>query len=125
MCVCVCDKVSAMVGLRHENVDRLLGVSCSERPFYLVTERFDHGSLRDRLRDGTVPADNVDALFDVCIQAVGALAFLESQRYVLHRAVATSQFIVARQDGLIKLSGFERARRVVDDEYLVYTHSQY
>jgi len=54
-----------------------------------------------------------------CVQAVAALAYLESQRYVIHRAVATKNFLVASDDGLIKLSGFERARRVADDDYLV------
>ena len=62
-------QVTAMAGLRHENVDRLIGVSSAERPFYLLTERHDRGTLRDCLRDGCVPSDNVEALFDVCIQA--------------------------------------------------------
>jgi len=53
------------------------------------------------------------------VQAVGALAYLESQRYVIHRAVASKNFLVASDDRLIKLSGFERARRVCDDDYLV------
>jgi len=112
-------QVTAMAGLRHENIDRLIGVSCSERPFYVVTERYDGGTLRDSLRDATIPPDNVEALFDVCIQAVGALAYLETQRYVIHRAVASKNFLVAGEDRLIKLSGFERARRVSDDDYLV------
>ena len=62
-------QVTAMAGLRHENVDRLVGVNSAQRPFYLVTERHDRGTLRDCLRDGSVPSDNVEALFDVCIQA--------------------------------------------------------
>jgi len=52
-------------------------------------------------------------------QAVCALAYLESQRYVIHRAVATDSFLVASDDRLIKLSHFEHARRVADDDYLV------
>jgi len=108
-----------MVGLRHENIDRLIGVSCSERPFYLLTEHYDRGTLRDCLRDGSIPSDNVEALFDVCIQAVGALAYLEAQRYVIHRAVQSKNFLVVGDDRLVKLSGFERARRVTDDDYLV------
>jgi len=108
-----------MIGLRHDNIGRLIGVSCRERPFYLLTEHYDRGSLRDCLRDGAIPSDNVEALFDVCIQAVAALAYLEAQRYVLHRAVASKNFVVAGDDRLIKLCGFERARRVSDDDYLV------
>ena len=108
-----------MVGLRNENIDRLIGVSCTQRPFYLVTEHHERGSLRDCLRDGSIPSDNIEALFDVCIQAVGALAYLEAQRYVIHRAVASKNFVVASDDRLVKLSGFERARRVIDDDYLV------
>jgi len=108
-----------MSGLRHENIDRLIGVSCCQRPFYLLTEHCDRGSLKDCLVDGAIPSDNVEALFDVCIQAVGALAYLESQRYVIHRAVAAKNFLVAGEDRLMKLSGFERARRVSDDDYLV------
>jgi len=108
-----------MVGLRHDNVDRLIGVSSSERPFYLVTERHDRGTLADCLRDGSIPPDQVEALFDVCIQAVAALVYLEAQRYVIHRAVASKNFLVASDDRLIKLTGFERARRVSDDDYLV------
>jgi len=63
-----------MAGLRHENVDRMLGVCSAERPLYVVTERHDRGSLRDGLRDGSVPSDNVEALFDVCIQASGVFS---------------------------------------------------
>jgi len=116
-------QLTAMVGLRHENVDRLLGVNCAERPFYLVTEYSDRGTLHDCLRNGTIPCDNVEALFDVCIQAVSALAYLEAQRYVLHRAVAARNFLVAGEDRLVRLSVFERARRVFDDDYLVRPHN--
>jgi len=108
-----------MVGLRHENVDRLIGVSSSDRPFYVVTESYDLGTLRDCLRGGVIQPDSVEALFDVCIQAVSALCYLEAQRYIIHRAVATKNFIVVTDDRLIKLSGFDRARRVSDDDCLV------
>jgi len=50
---------------------------------------------------------------------VSALSYLSSQRYVIHRAVAADNFLVAADDRLVKLTGFERARRVTDDDYLV------
>jgi len=68
--------VTALVGLRHENIDRLLGVSSSQRPFHVITELCDRGTLRDCLSDGSIPADNVDALFDVCIQVRYSVALL-------------------------------------------------
>jgi len=55
----------------------------------------------------------------MCLQAVAALSYLESQRYVIHRAVAAKNFLLAGDDRLVKLSAFERARRVDDDDYLV------
>jgi len=57
-----------MVGLRHDNVERLIGVSSSERPYYIVTEHYSRGTLRDCLRAGVIPSDNIEALFDICIQ---------------------------------------------------------
>jgi len=81
-------QVTAMSGLRHENVDRLIGICSTERPYYLVTEQQDRGSLRDCLRDGSVPSDNVEALFDLCIQAcVISSPHICLQRHLKHNQI--------------------------------------
>ena len=110
------EEAQTLAGLKHENVIRLIGVVCMSRPFYVVTESFERGSLRDCLRKGVVPTDDIDTLFDICIQTVSAMSYLEGLRYVLHRAVSSKNFLVA-DDMLVKLAAFDRARHVSDDGY--------
>ena len=105
-----------MMGLRHDHVVRLIGVSCTARPYYLVTEYVPRGSLRDCLREKIIPPDNIDTLFDICIQVTSAMQYLESLKYVLHRDIAARNFLVA-EDMCVKLADFGRACHVIDDYY--------
>lgn len=110
------EEAFVMMRTRHENVVRILGVSCSVRPFYIVTEHVERGTLRECLQNNTIPSDNIDSLFDICIQIVHALHYLESLAYLIHRDLASKSFFVTT-DFLVKLGKFERARHVVDDNY--------
>ena len=105
-----------LMGLKHEHVLRLVGVSCVARPFFLVTEYVSRGNLRDCLRDGTLPSDNLDTLFDICIQITSALYYLESRQYLIHRDLAARNFLVA-SDLCVKLADFGRAKFVTDDSF--------
>ena len=110
------EEAQTLIGLNHENVVRLVGVSCCTRPFYIVSEYFEKGTLKDCVVSGRTPHDNIDVLFDICIQIVSAMVYLENLHYVIHRDLAASNFFVT-SDFLIKLANFERARHVVDDSY--------
>jgi len=104
------------MNLRHDNIVQLIGVCCSVRPLCILTEFFEKGSLKKCLEVGSVPTDNIDVLFDICIQMVSALVYLESFHFILHRDLCARNFLVT-DDMLIKLSSFERAREIIDDNY--------
>ena len=110
------EEAISLTRTNHENIIRLMGVSCVERPFYIVTEHFKKGTLKDCLRNETIPSDNIDALFDICIQMVSAMHYLEDLHYMLHRNLAAKNFYVT-SDMLIKLANFDRSRFVMDDNY--------
>ena len=105
-----------MMGLKHDHIIQLIGVSCSARPFFLVTEYIPNGSLRKCLNNATIPSDHIDILFDICLQATSAMCYLESRRYLLHRDLAARNILVT-SDTCIKLADFGRARLVADDNY--------
>ena len=119
-------ETSALVALRHDSVVRLVGVSSTSRPLLIVTER--HGaSLKAALRASRVPASQRGRgrraqLLDVALQLAAGVTYLASLRYVLHRAVSASAFVVCTTAGhcgpRVKLTDFSRARRVsADDSY--------
>lgn len=111
------EEVQVLMSLRQENIVRLIGVSCRSRPFYIVSEFFDHGTLAECLQNNIIRSDCVEDLFDVCMQIVTALSHLESHHYVLHRSLAAKNFFVSN-GMLLKLANFDRARFVHDDSYL-------
>lgn len=110
------EEAQVLMRLNYEHIVRLVGLSCSARPYYLVTEFMKKGNLRDCLRESLVPTDSMDILFDLGLQATAAMVYLESQRFVLHRDVAARNFLVTG-DTVIKLADFGRARYVLDDIY--------
>lgn len=110
------EEAQMMMLTEHENIIRFLGVSCRARPFYIVMEHIDRGTLTECLRNNVIPSDNIDSLFDICIQLVAAMYYLEGLHFMLHRNLATKSFFVTA-DFLVKLGKFERARHVVDDNY--------
>lgn len=110
------EEAHRLMGLRHEHIVRLIGVSCTAKPYFLVTEFVSRGNLRDCLRDGTLANDNLDTLFDVCIQVTSALFYLEGRQYLIHRDIAARNFLVA-SDLCVKLADFGKAKFVSDDFY--------
>ena len=110
------EEAHRLMELKHDHVVRLVGVSCTARPYFLVTEFVSRGNLRDCLRDGTIPSDNLDTLFDVSIQITSAVAYLEGRQYLVHRDLAARNFLVA-SDLCVKLADFGRAKFVTDDSY--------
>ena len=102
--------------LKNENIVRILGVSCTALPFFLVTEYVTKGNLRDCLRDNRIPSDDLDTLFALCIQLTAAMNYLEGLRFMLHRDLAARNCLIA-DDMCLKLGDFGRARFVTDDSY--------
>ena len=112
------EEACTMARLKHDHIVKLIGVSCSARPFFMVTEHIPNGSLRKCLNNGTIPNEHIDILFDVCLQATSAMCHLEARRYLLHRDVAARNFLVdTSRNNCIKLSNFGLARFVSDDNY--------
>ena len=105
-----------LMSMKHEHIVRLVGVSCTAKPFFLVTEYVAMGNLRDCLRENKLPMDGLDTLFDVCIQITSALYYLECKQFVLHRDIAARNCLVA-SDMCIKLADFGRAVYVSDGCY--------
>lgn len=105
-----------MMTTEHENIVRLMGVSCCVRPYCIIMEHIDRGTLGECLQNRIIPPDNIDSLFDICIQLVAAMSYLESLSFMLHRNLSTRSFFVTA-DLLVKLGSFDRARHVADDNY--------
>ena len=110
------EEACTMMGLKHDHVVSLVGVSCSAKPYFLLTEYVPRGNLRECLQTDDLLRENLDTLFDFCIQVTAAMNYLESRMYVLHRDLAARNFLVT-QDMCIKLADFGRARYVTDDYY--------
>jgi len=77
---------------------------------YMVTEFVDGGTLRDRLRRGSVPwAEAVD----IATQVADALAAAHA-RGIVHRDIKPEN-IMLRPEGLVKIVDFGLAKLVADD----------
>lgn len=119
----ILNEIHLMIQLNHCNVIKLIGVSCSTRPYFIVTENSYDGSLKDCLRKGALGNSNLQVLLDVCIQTAAAVAYLHSFHYILHRDLAARNFVVTsdithRLDNVfcVKLAEFSRAQRVSRDD---------
>ena len=110
------DEAICLMALNHEHVVRFVGLSCTTKPYFLLYEYLPKGNLRECLQSNVVPSDNIEQLFDVCIQITSAAYYLESQKFVLHRDLAARNFLVA-DDLCVKLADFGRAQYVSDDNY--------
>lgn len=110
------EEARVLMLLRHEHVVKIIGVSSSARPFFLVTEFIRNGNLKECLRAGRIPPNNPEILVSICLQMLAALSYLESVKVILHRDVAARNFLVADLK-CIKLADFGRARYVSDDNY--------
>ena len=110
------EEAKNLMKLKHEHVVRLVGVSCTATPFFIVTEFVSKGNLRDCLRESRVPTDNMDILFDLCIQLTAAMNYLEGLQFMLHRDLAARNCLIA-DDMCLKVGDFGRARFVSDDNY--------
>jgi len=116
-------ETTAMMGLRHDNIARLVGVCSASRPFLIVTEHRSNGTLKDHLRASLIPSQQAacsrrSQLLDIGVQVASAVEYLASQRYVLHRRVSSSSFVVDARSSqpLVKLTDFSRALRVSGDD---------
>ena len=100
----------------HKNIVRLFGVSFGSKPYYIVMENFGSGTLKDVLSYGSLPSERNEVYYDICLQMTTALAHLEKKRFILHRNISSSSFLIS-SDNSIKLFNFEKACQVDDDNY--------
>jgi len=119
------NETTTLLAVRHENIVRLVGVCSVSRPLLIVTEHGFTTTLKDHLRAAVLSSRRRDELLDIGMQVTAGVAYLASLRYVLHRAVSASSFVVidACSDSdarcRVKLTDFSRARRVsADDCYM-------
>ena len=121
-------EVTAMIRLRHDNVVRLVGVCSTSRPLLVVTDDSFVGTLKDQLRAARIPCSQLAVaghsrraqLIDIGLQVTAAVAHLASLRYVLHRNLSASSFVVVSDSRppRVKLTDFTQARQVsADDRY--------
>jgi len=122
------DETTAMIGLRHDNIVRLVGVCSLSRPLLIVTEHGLSGTLKDHLRAATMLSEQANRwrvqLLDIGMQLTAAVAYLASLRYVLHRGLSASSIVVDDSLTRVKLSDFSRARRVSADDCYVADDSE-
>ena len=120
------NETNTLLALRHDNIVRLVGVCSVSRPLLIITEHGFTSTLKDHLRAAVMSSPRANSrrveLLDIGVQVTAAVAYLASLRYVLHRAVSASSFVVASDSGAqcrVKLTDFSRARRVSADDCYV------
>ena len=79
-------EAAVMTSLNHPNLVELIGISVDERPFYIITEFMEKGSLfvylRSRDRSAIQKSHQAAFAHDVC----SGMAYLE-QKDLVHRFV--------------------------------------
>lgn len=105
-----------LMNTSHEHIIKLVGVCFGSRPFFILTENFGMGTLKDSMINGFL-SDKSDIYFDMCVQMVSAMVHLERQHFILHRNLSASNFLLSA-NYVVKLFNFERATRVDDDGYM-------
>ncbi|ESO03300.1 hypothetical protein HELRODRAFT_112224 [Helobdella robusta] len=110
------DQANVMAGLDHANVLKLLGVSFKLKPMFIVTELFSCRNLKEALWNNDVD-QNVCNLFSICFQITSAMAYLESQKFIIIRNLSAKSFVISNK-ATVKLINFTKARKVVDDSYV-------
>lgn len=62
------EEAKSLMGLSHEHIVQLIGVSCTARPFFIVTQFAAKGSVKECLRNERISFDNLEVLFNISIQ---------------------------------------------------------
>ena len=62
------EEAKSLMSLKHDQVLEFIGIVGASKPLFIVTEFATRGSLKDCLRNETLPKDCLETLFDVCIQ---------------------------------------------------------
>ncbi|XP_078586348.1 uncharacterized protein LOC144868264 [Branchiostoma floridae x Branchiostoma japonicum] len=115
-CKRIQEEIRVLKRLKHPNIINLLDSSVKS-PVHYVMDLMTHGNLLDYLRKHRSPVLPPQQLFDIAIQVIRALVYLQGDKTV-HRMVMAKNVLVTLEDGELKcrLSGFCKARKAKESK---------
>lgn len=120
-------EMAVMKKLRHRNLLPLIGVVSLDKPYLLITEFMNQGSLLDFIKNANPMTINHSVQLRIVLQICDAMKYLERENFI-HRDLAARNCLVKSDDAgnsdspLVKVADFGLSRLVDPDE--IYTASQ-
>ncbi|CAG5094518.1 Oidioi.mRNA.OKI2018_I69.XSR.g13632.t1.cds [Oikopleura dioica] len=118
-------EMAVMKKLRHRNLLPLIGVVSRDKPYLLITEFMNQGSLLDFIKNANPITINHSVQLRIVLQICDAMKYLERENFI-HRDLAARNCLVKADDcsdqPLVKVADFGLSRLVDPDE--IYTASQ-
>ena len=102
--------------LSHEKVIQLYAVCTQEKPFYIITEFLNHGSLLEYLSKGKGQELKLPELINIAAQVACGMHYLVTKNYI-HRSLGARNIQVGDQN-IVKIDNFSFARIVGSEEYI-------
>ena len=100
-------EAKAASALNHPHILTIHEIGTTGTTRFIATEFIDGDTLRQRMRDGSLPLDEI---LNIAIQAVGALVAAH-EAGIIHRDIKPDNIMV-RRDGYIKLLDFGLAKLI-------------
>lgn len=118
-------EMGVMKKLNHPNLLRLIGVCSRHKPYLLITEFMNKGSLLEFIKNANPMNVNHIVQLRIVLQICDAMKYLERENFI-HRDLAARNCLVKDEGGgeqpLVKVADFGLSRLVEPDE--IYTASQ-
>ncbi|XP_041655762.1 protein-tyrosine kinase 6b [Cheilinus undulatus] len=109
-------EVQILKSLRHRHLISLFAVCTSEKPYYIITELMEKGSLLNFLRGPEGRSLDIAALIDMAAQVADGMSYLEEQNSI-HRDLAARNVLVG-EDYICKVADFGLARVIKEPFYI-------